>query len=531
MVAAKVDDKTPYGRYDCYLGNPSVRRAGSRNTDWTPELMDEYIRCKESVSYFCSNYVKIVHLDRGLVNFVPYPYQDGMWQKFTDERFNVVLACRQSGKTMAVVGYLLWYCLFHSEKTVAVVAHKGDQAREILSRFSFALENLPFFLQPGCKTLNKGKIEFDNNTQIFAAATSSGSLRGKSVNLLYLDEFAFVEHDVEFMTSTYPVVSSGKTSKVIITSTANGIGNQFHKIYEGAVQGINSYVSSRVDWWDVPGRDDEWREQQIANTSEEQFRQEFGNEFIGSSDTLIDPNALINMQPIKPEWTGDEGVRVYERPVEGRSYVMTVDVSKGRGKDYSTFTVTDVTDLPYRQVAIFRNSLISPMWFPDIIFKWAKLYNEAFLVVESNDEGISVCRALHFDMEYPAMFNESSINANKLGVEVTKREKRVGCSKLKDLIENQKLVVVDADTILELSTFVKKGNSYEASGSNHDDLVANLWMFGWVTEIEAFEEYSNGVDLKQAMFGDRLEELESLPFFGLGPDDDDDFEQVTTVTY
>ena len=531
-MSVKIEDKTPYGRHDCYLANPSVRRAGSRNTAWTPELLAEYKRCKNDVEYFCSNYVKIVHLDRGLVNFKGYPYQSKMWAQFREKRFNIVLACRQSGKTMAVVGYLLWYCLFHSEKTVAVVAHKGDQAREILSRFAFALENLPFFLQPGCKTLNKGRIEFDNNTQIFAAATSSGSLRGKSVNLLYLDEFAFVENDVEFMTSTYPVVSSGKTSQVIITSTANGIGNQFHKLYEGAVSELNTYTAFRVDWWDVPGRDDKWKEEQIANTSKEQFKQEFGNEFLGSSNTLIDPNCLMNMVKREPVQEVDD-VKIYEPPREGHTYIMTVDVAKGRGMDYSTFTVTDVTKLPYKQVATFRNSLISPMVFPDVIDKWGRLYNEAFLVVESNDEGITVCRTLHYDFEYPVMFHQSLIDSSRLGVEVTKKVKRIGCSKIKDLLENRQYIVCDEDAILELSTFVKKGDKHEASNDNHDDMVANLWLFAWVTSIEEFEEFSNGVDLKAAMFKDKIDELADVPFFGLvdsGFDDEDD-DMVHTVSY
>lgn len=270
-------DPTPYTPRDCYLGNPLIRRFGSRKTEWTDELLREYQRCREDIEYFCSTYVMVMNLDKGLMNFVPYPYQRKMWKLFRENRFNIVLACRQSGKTIGVVGYLLWYTIFHSDQTVAVAAHTGGQAREIMERYQTALENLPFFLQPEVRTYNKSSVVFANGTRIFSSAATGRSLRGKAINLLYLDEFAFVEHDAAFMTGTYPVISSGKTSKIIITSTANGIGNQFHKLWEGSIQEKNTFKNMRVDWWDVPGRDEKWKADTIANTSRIQFEQEFGN--------------------------------------------------------------------------------------------------------------------------------------------------------------------------------------------------------------------------------------------------------------
>lgn len=261
---------------DSYLGNNNVKRDGVEQ-NWTQEQVLEYAKCMQDPAYFTRKYVKIISLDDGLVPFNLYPYQEKMFNHFNENRFNIVLAARQSGKTIAVVAYLLWYALFHSEKTIAILANKGATAREILSRITLALENIPFFLQPGCKALNKGNIEFSNNTEILAASTSNSSIRGKSVNLLYLDEFAFVERDATFYTSTYPVITAGKTTKVIITSTANGIGNTFHKIWEGAQQGTNAYKPFRIDWWDVPGRDEKWKEETIANTSQRQFDQEMGN--------------------------------------------------------------------------------------------------------------------------------------------------------------------------------------------------------------------------------------------------------------
>src|SRR6056300_682274 len=336
-----------------YMGNPLVKKDGLQ-TSFSADEIEEY--------------VKVISLDSGLVPFKPYEYQKKMFKQFNDNRFNIVLACRQSGKSISSVIYILWYAVFNSEKTVAILANKGSTAREMLSRITLALENLPFFLQPGCKALNKGSIEFSNNSKIVAAATTGSSIRGLSVNLLFLDEFAFVENANEFYTSTYPVVSAGKETKVIITSTANGIGNIFCGLWEGAQKGKNEFTPFRVDWYDVPGRDETWKATTIANTSELQFDQEFGNSFIGTSNTLISSNALLGLQMHLPD-KSYRGVNYYEDPQRDHQYVMTVDVSKGRGQDYSTFTVIDSTFGNFRQVATYRDNMISPMIFGDIIVR------------------------------------------------------------------------------------------------------------------------------------------------------------------
>src|SRR6056300_1509423 len=315
---------------ETYLGNINVKRDGVVQ-EWTKDEVREYKKCMDNPSYFAENYVKIISLDSGLVPFNHYPYQERMFDHFNNNRFNVVLACRQSGKSISSVAYLLWYAIFHPEKTVAVLANKGATSREMLGRVTLMLENLPFFLQPGCKTLNKGSIEFSNNSRIVAAATSGSSIRGMSVNLLFLDEFAFVERANEFYTSTYPVVSAGKDTKVIITSTANGIGNTFHKIWEGAVQKVNEFVPFTVNWWDVPGRDEKWKSQTIANTSQLQFDQEFGNTFYGTGDTLINAETLLSFRASNPKEVLEGGdLLIYDRPNKDHEYIMTVDVSKGR---------------------------------------------------------------------------------------------------------------------------------------------------------------------------------------------------------
>jgi hypothetical protein len=467
-------------------------------------------------SYFCKQYVKVIHLDKGLVPFELYPYQEDMFDHFEDNRFSIVLACRQSGKSISSVGYILWYALFHPEKTIAILANKGATAREMLARVTLMMENLPFFLQPGCKALNKGSIELSNNSRIIASATSGSSIRGMSVNLLFLDEFAFVENAAEFYTSTYPVVSSGVDTKVIITSTANGIGNTYHKIWEGAVQGVNEYKPYRVDWWDVPGRDDRWKEETIANTSQLQFDQEFGNTFFGTGDTLIEGNTLLDLrarQPINLLEGGD--LKVYEKPIKDHEYIMTVDVSKGRGQDYSTFTVIDVSQRPFKQVAVYRNNNISPLLYPSIIYKYANLYNEALCIVENNDAGILVAVGLYQDLEYENMFLESAIKSDAIGVTMTRKVKRIGCSSIKDILENNKLQVVDEETILEISTFVSKGVSYEASDGNHDDLMMNLVMFGYFVSTQSFGDNFD-MNIKNLLFEERMAQIEEdLPPFGI----------------
>jgi len=498
---------------EAYLGNPNVKRDGVLQV-WTPQLLQIYKKCMDDPIYFAEEYVKVISLDQGLVPFKLYPYQKEMFGHFNDNRFSIILACRQSGKSISACAYLLWYALFHPEKTIAILANKGATAREMLSRITLMLENIPFFLQPGSKALNKGSLEFSNNSRILAAATSGSSIRGMSVNLLYLDEFAFVERASEFYTSTYPVVSAGTGTKVIVTSTANGIGNQFHKIWEGSVQGINEFRNFRVDWWDVPGRNEEWKTQTISNTSQLQFDQEFGNTFFGTGDTLISADCLLSLRSklYKREMEGGS-LRIYEEPVEKHDYIMTVDVSKGRGQDYSTFTLIDISVRPFAQVAVYRNNTISPILFPNIIYKYAKVYNEAYVVIEANDQGGVVCNGLYHDLEYENVHVESSVKANAIGIEITRKTKRLGCSAIKDILETHKLEIVDDQTILEISTFEARGQSYEASDGNHDDLMMNLVMFGYFCSTQYFGDMTD-INLKQMLFDQRMKEIEEdiVPF-------------------
>ena len=523
MLAPQITDTTKLKGNTHYLGNPHVKKDGIEE-DWTPQKVQEYAKCMADPAYFARTYVKVINLNDGLVPFDLYPYQEQMFKHFHENRFNVVLACRQSGKSISSVAYLLWYALFNPEQTVAVLANRGATSREMLGRITLMLENLPYWLQPGCKTLNKGSIEFSNNSRILAESTSSSSIRGFSVNLLMLDEFAFVEKATEFYTSTYPVISSGINTKVIVTSTANGIGNQFYKIWQGASQGTNEYKPFRVDWWDVPGRDEKWKEETIANTSELQFDQEFGNTFFGTGQTLVSPKTLLSLKAERPRNIQEDGdALIYQHPKKGSKYVMCVDVAKGRGQDYSTFNVIDISSKPFKQVAVYRNNLISPILFPDIIYKYANLYNEAWVVVENNDAGQLTCYGLHQELEYQNLYMESAIRSDAIGVEMTRRTKRLGCSSFKDLMDEGKLEIVDEQTIMEISTFEVKGASYEATDGNHDDLVMNFVLFGYVAGTQFFQEVTD-VNIRNLLYAQRAKEIEDdVPVFGLQDNDPNDF--------
>ena len=417
-----------------------------------------------------------------------------------------------SHNSITSVAWLCHYICFNEHKKVAILANKGAIAREMLSRLTQMIEHLPFFLQPGCRVLNKGNIVFSNGSEIIAVATSSSSVRGLSLDCVFCDEFGFVNKAEVFYTSTFPVISSGTESKFIISSTPNGVGNMFYKLWEGAVQGANEYKPFRIRWQDVPGRDEKWKAQTISNTSERQFRQEHECAFLGSSATLIEADTLLGLQarpPIKM-W---RDISYFVEPAEGHQYIMTVDVSKGRGQDYSTCSVFDVTEKTFVLVATYRSNVISPLLFPEYIVRLAKTYNNALVIIENNDSGDVVCNAVYYDYEYENTFVSSSVKSGGIGVRMTKRVKRIGCSNLKDLIESGRLEVYDANLIQELSSFEPHGDSFAASGNNHDDLVMNAVMFSWFVSSDLFASYSNH-SLTDLLYSEHVKEMEEdvVPF-------------------
>lgn len=483
-----------------YNGNSFVKKAGVEHS-FTKDQLEEYVRCSEDIVYFVKNYCKIITLDHGLQYFDPFPYQEKMLKVFSQERFVINLLPRQMGKSTVVAAYLLHYAIFTPDKSVGILANKAATSREILSRIQRMYENLPLWLQPGVKEWNKGSMVLGNGSWLMAAATSSDSIRGFSFNVIYLDEFAHVDQQVEFWESTYPVVSSGNTSKVLITSTPNGL-DLFYKIYTEAEDGKNNFYPIKVNWWEHPARDDEWKRITLSNIGLEQFKQEYENAFLGSSGTLIDGEKLAQLV-IKEPIVEKDKIKQYVRPEEGHIYVCIVDVSRGKGLDYSAFQIMDITSMPYRQVCTFRDNTITPIDYAEIIYRMAKIYNEAYILIEVNDIGEQVSDVLHYDFEVETiLYTESAGRAGKRisggfgsnvdkGIRTTKSVKAIGCNMVKMLIEQDQLIVSDFQTIQELSTFSRKGVSYEAEPGCYDDMVMCLVLFGWLSDQGFFRDLTD----------------------------------------
>jgi len=528
-----------------YLGNPNLKKANTA-VEFTKDDIKEYHKCAQDPLYFIENYVQIVSLDEGLVPFEMYDFQRGMVSTMHDNRFSIFKLPRQSGKSTTIISYLLHYALFNPNVNIAVLANKSSTARDILSRLQLAYENLPKWMQQGIIAWNKGNIELENGSKIIAAATSSSAIRGGSYNIIFLDEFAFVPSNVaeQFFASVYPTITSGQNTKVIIVSTPHGM-NMFYKIWVDAQEKRNDYIPIEVHWSEVPGRDEVWKEETIRNTSQSQFNSEFECEFLGSIDTLISSmklKQLVYRTPIH----SNVGIDIHVRPEENRTYMLTADVSRGTANDYSAFVVFDVTEIPYKIVAKFRDNEIKPLLFPTKIHEVAKAYNNAYVMVEVNDIGEQVANTLQFDLEYDNLVMASmrgragqvlgagfSGGRAQLGVRTTKAVKKIGCSNLKQLIEDNKLIVEDYDCVNELSTFISKGSSYTADDGCNDDLVACMFMFGWATDQTYFKELTDN-DIRMTMMKEQQDALEQdMAPFGFilnGIDDplDDEIDEYGT---
>ena len=501
-----------------YLGNPLLKKANVP-VEWTEEQILEYKKCMEDPMYFCQTYIKIVSLDEGIVPFNMFPFQKEMVGTIHSNRFTICKLPRQSGKTTTIVSYILHYVLFNPSMNVAILANKAATARDILGRLQLAYENLPKWLQQGVMSWNKGSLDLENGSRIVASSTSSSAVRGGSFNMIFLDEFAFVPHNVaeDFFSSVYPTISSGKTTKVIIVSTPNGM-NLYYKLWADAEDGRNSYVPIEVHWSEVPGRDEAWKAETIKNTSESQFNTEFECEFLGSIDTLISPSKLRVMTYREPTQS-NAGLDVHMPPQKDHTYVLTADVSRGTANDYSAFCVFDVTEMPYKLVAKFRDNELKPLIFPSKIYDVARAYNHAFVLIEVNDIGEQVANAMQFDLEYDNLVMASmrgragqvlgggfSGGRAQLGVRTTKAVKKIGCSNLKQMVEDNKLIVEDYDAINELSTFIVKGSSFEADDGCNDDLVACLFIFAWMTDQQYFKELTDS-DIRKTMMREQQDSL------------------------
>lgn len=494
-----------------YRSNPLLKKCGIQ-LNFTQDEVQEYIKCSQDPIYFIENYVKIVNVDHGVIPFRLYEFQREMVRSIHENRRVVGRIGRQSGKSQTTIAYILWSSLFNDTQNIVILANKGSLAIDLLDRYQLAYENLPMWLQQGVVVWNKGSVELENGSKVRASATSSSAIRGGSYTHVILDEFAHVHNNLaeEFFTSVYPVISSGEKTKITIISTPNGM-NLFYKIFTDAKAKRNDYACIDVHWSRVPGRDQKWKEEFIRNTSARQFAQEIECDFLGSTNTLIsgeklatlvfkDPigkmaDVVIYEKPVKEEFDDDSG----EQISTDHMYAMVVDVSEGKNLDYSAFSVFDVSIIPYRQVAVYRSNSIPPMLFPNIIKTCAEYYNDAHVLIEINNSP-QVAEILQEDLEYENLLKVTSGNKKAqtlclghgikvaYGLRTSPLTKRIGCSTLKTLIENDKLVVNDFETISELTTFVNNGKSFSAEEGCNDDIVMTLVNFGWLVTQKLFKE-------------------------------------------
>jgi len=503
-----------------YKGSPNLK-AANVEMSFTPDQVQEWLKCADDPVYFTINYIKIVSLDEGLVPFKMWDFQEEMIERFHSNRFNIAKLPRQTGKSTTVVSYLLHYCIFNDNVNIGILANKLSTSRELLGRLQLAYENLPKWMQQGIVSWNKGSLELENGSKIMAASTSSSAVRGMSFNIIFLDEFAFVPTHIaeQFFSSVYPTISSGKSTKVIIISTPNGM-NMFYKLWHDAERGKNEYITTEVHWSQVPGRDANWKAQTIANTSQRQFTQEFECEFLGSVDTLIAASKLRTLVYDDPITSNNKGLVVYENPQKDHDYIITVDVARGVGSDYSAFLVFDITKFPYRLVARYRNNEIKAIMFPTIIVDIARGYNRAYILTEVNDIGDQVASMMHYDLEYDhilmcAMRGRAgqivgtgfSGKKTQLGVKMSKTVKKIGCLNLKTFIEDDKLVIPDYETIAELTTFISKRESFEAEEGCHDDLAMCLVIFAWLAVQDYFKEMTDN-DVRQRIYDEQKNQIE-----------------------
>ena len=517
-----------------YLGNPNLKKANTA-IEFTQEQIIEFLKCKDDPVYFAKNYIKIVTLDHGLQPFKMYPFQENLITNFHENRFNICKMPRQTGKSTTVVSYLLHYAVFNDNVNIAILANKASTARDLLGRLQLAYENLPKWMQQGILSWNKASLELENGSKIIASSTSASAVRGGSYNIIFLDEFAFVQNSLadQFFASVYPTISSGKSTKVIIVSTPHGM-NHFYRMWHDAEKKRNEYVPTEVHWTEVPGRDEEWKRQTIANTSEQQFKVEFECEFLGSVDTLIAPSKLRSLFYDAPR-KSNAGLDIYLEPRNNHDYLITVDVARGVGNDYSALTVIDITKFPHVIAAKYRNNEIKPMLFPSIIYEIATNYNNAYILVEVNDIGDQVASIIHYDLEYNNLLMCSmrgragqivgqgfSGKKTQLGVKMSKTVKKVGCLNLKTLIEEDKILFNDYEIISELTTFIQRSNSFEAEEGCNDDLAMCLVIYAWLVAQDYFKELTDQ-DVRKRLYDEQKNQIEQdMAPFGFIVDGNDE---------
>lgn len=520
-----------------FRGNQNLKKIGEV-IGFEQWMIDELEKCRQDPCYFIDNYCYIISLDHGLVQFKMWDFQKDYVNTMHDNRAVLAMMPRQTSKTTTTAAYILWYVIFNDAKTVAILANKASAARETMDRIQTMYEHLPKWMQQGVKVWNKGDITLENKSKIFTAATSASGIRGKSVNLLYIDECGIIQNSIwdAFYASVYPTISSGNTTKIIMTSTPLGYNHWYH-LWTEAENGRNGFVPFTVKWDAVPSRNQAWFDDQYAKLGELKANQELLCQFLGSSGTLINANKIAQLTYVPPLYSKD-GIDVLEYPIHpqrhfdntvtpGHNYMLVADVSRGLGGDYSAFCVIDITQSPFKLVAKYRDNMINPLLFPNIIHKIAKDYNNAYVLIEVKENGQQIADILQYELEYENILHVTRGNGGQHltagfgsrggvqnGVMTSTAVKRIGCDAFKGLVEEDKLLINDSDVISEISTFIQVKNSYAADEGYNDDMVMCLVLFGWATTNPFFKDLTN-MNIRDKMYAARMEDINnSLTPFG-----------------
>lgn len=407
-----------------------------------------------------------------------------------------------SHNTTATGALINHFHTFNKNKEIGVLANKKGQATEIVNRIRNAFEMLPFFLKPAAKTYNKNTVVLENGSTVFAEASTSSSVRGRSIAFLYIDEAAHIMNDEEFFESTYPTISSSKTARMVITSTPRGRRGLFYRLWEQADPKNNtSMVRLLVKWWENPTRDKEWYEKTLATQGPAKFDQEFNCSFRSSSGSLLDPKTQASLESFTPI---DESLdfREYASPIDGHTYIAVVDTSLGLDQDSQVITIIDVSTRPFNVAYIYESNTINPMLFPTKIKEVAERYNNAYVFVELNNGGFSIPNDLFYNLGYERILRtrknkkgqlELVLNGSSkfMGIQTTSSTKNTGCSNIKVALSRGKIRVNDYALIEQFGTFVAHKETYRADKGAHDDLVMTMVLFGWLLDQKAFHYLSN----------------------------------------
>jgi hypothetical protein len=539
LMISMDDGYRPRGGTPFYDGNPTLRK-GNILFDYTAHELEEIKKCAADICYFANHYCTVM-TDEGLRTIELRDYQYEMLEHFKANRFSICLASRQIGKTICSSIYIAWYVLFNFDRNALILSNKGATTREIIDKAKVILDNLPFFMKPGVIKNDVFNMKFDNGCRIIGQSTTKKAAIGFTIHLLFMDEFAHIHPsflDI-FYENVYPTISSSKVSRVIITSTPNGF-NKFYEIYRSAVKNKSEYKAFRVDWWQVPGRDEEWMAREIANLgSEEAFNRQYGNQFIASSNLLLGPESIKRLQKRQKDFvhheffelddievdyrnlTWDPDFDISEIENENSYWAFSVDIAEGNGGDYSVINIFHVGPMErgdikkikapgafmeffgLRQVGVFRSNQHTIEDFSKILYTLAiELFNgeNVKMIIEWNMFGSELIRRLQtifpsrndFDEEMVVKFkHRNDARVTNFGLKLKSDNKAIFCQNFKKYVNIGRVLVSNKETIEECISFGKMPNGSYQGQLGNDDLVMsciNVTEFFHTTDFSDFVE-------------------------------------------